>query len=88
MRYVLATDKLVVAGRSYKCFPLLINNGGDAMQPAQTYLWDLIGKGGRVSGPKTWNVYGWAIYDFFAYVYANNLDWKNPAAEGSLQVLT
>ncbi|MFA7278993.1 MAG: site-specific integrase [Sterolibacterium sp.] len=82
MRYVLATDKLVVAGRSYQGFPLLINNGGDAMQPAQTFLWDVIGKGGRVDSPKTWDVYGRAMYDFFAYVYANKLDWKNPAAQG------
>jgi len=82
VRYVLATDKLVVAGRAYAGFPLLINNGGDAMQPAQTFLWDVIGKAGRVNSPKTWNSYGWAIYDFFAYVYTNNLDWKNPAAPG------
>lgn len=82
MRYVLATDKLVVAGRSWKGFPLLINNGGDAMQPAQTYLWDLLGKSGRVSSPKTWDVYGRALYDFFGYVYANKLDWNSPAVEG------
>lgn len=82
MRYVLATDKLVVAGRCWKGFPLLINIGGDAMQPAQTYLWDVIGKGGRVSSPKTWDVYGRALYDFFGYVYANKLDWKCPAAPG------
>ncbi len=82
MRYVLATDKLVVQGRCYKGFPLLVNEGGDAMQPAQSFLWDVIAKGARVSSPKTWDVYGRALYDFFAYVYTKKLDWKNPAAPG------
>lgn len=79
MRFVLADENLVVAGRCYEGFPLLINDNGDSIQPAQTWLWDLLGKSGRISSQKTWENYGRAIYDFFAFVLTNSYDWKVPA---------
>ncbi len=84
MRYILADENLVVAGRIYVGFPLLLNDDGDAMQPAQTFLWDLLGKAGRVTSPKSWDVYGRAIYDFFGFVFANKdrVDWRSPAIPG------
>lgn len=82
MRFVLADENLVVAGRCYKGFPLLINDDGDAIQPAQTCLWDILGKSGRISSTKTWDNYGRAIYDFFAFVLTNGYDWKVSGAPG------
>lgn len=82
MRFVLADANLVVAGRVYEGFPLLINDDGDAVQPAQNWLWDLLGRSGRISSKKTWENYGRAIYDFFGFVLANDYDWKAPAAPG------
>ena len=82
MRFVLADENLVVAGRSYEGFPLLINDNGDAIQPAQTWLWDLLGKSGRISSKKSWENYGRAIYDFFGFVLTNGYDWKASAAPG------
>lgn len=82
MRFVLADKNLVVAGRTYEGFPLLINDDGDAIQPAQAWLWDLLGKSGRISSQKTWENYGRAIYDFFAFALTNVHDWKVPAAPG------
>lgn len=82
MRFVLADENLVVAGRCYDGFPLLINDDGDAIQPAQIFLWDLLGKSGRISSKKTWENYGRAIYDFFAFVLTNEYDWKGSAAPG------
>ncbi len=82
MRFILADKNLVVAGRIYEGFPLLINDDGDAIQPAQTWLWDLLGKSGRISSEKTWENYGRAIYDFFAFALTNGYDWRQPAAPG------
>ena len=82
MRFVLADANLVVAGRVYEGFPLLIDDDGDAIQPAQNWLWDLLGRSGRISSKKTWENYGRAIYDFFGFVLANDYDWKTPAAPG------
>jgi len=82
MRYLLANEKLVVAGRAWKGFPLLLNTGGHPMEPAQSFLWDLIASNGRVSSPKSWESYGWALYDFFAFVVANGLDWRHSDSPG------
>ncbi|WP_051381568.1 tyrosine-type recombinase/integrase [Paraburkholderia mimosarum] len=52
------------------------------MEPAQSFLWDLITSNGRVSSPKSWDSYGRALYDFFAFVFANGLDWHQPGSAG------
>lgn len=82
MRLILADSNLVVAGRVYDGFPLLISDDGDAIQPAQRFLWDLLLKAGRIGSKKSWEVYGRAMYDFFAFVLTNGHDWRQPAAEG------
>lgn len=82
MRLISADSNLVVAGRVYDGFPLLLNDDGDAIQPAQTFLWDLLAKAGRISSKKSWEAYGRATYDFFAFCLTNGHDWKKPAAVG------
>ena len=82
MRFVLADENLTVAGRCYAGFPLLLDDDGDAIQPAQTFLWSILTSPGRVNSKKTWNVYGRALYDFFAFVLTNKLDWKSRPAPG------
>lgn len=76
MRFLLANEKLIVAGRSFPGFPLLLNDDGRAMEPAQTFLWWLLSRAGRTNSKATWEKYGRAIYDFFGFVYRNNIDWK------------
>lgn len=82
MRFILADENLVVAGRCYQGFPLLVNDHGGAIQPAQTWLWHVIGKSGRTESKNTWEFYGRAIYDYFAFVLVNGHDWRHPAAPG------
>ena len=82
MRFVLADKNLVVQGRSFEGFPLLINDDGDAIQPAQNWLWHVLGKSGRTSSIKTWESYGRAVYDFFGFVLTNSYDWTKPAPPG------
>lgn len=82
MRFLLATEKLVVQGRSFAGFPLLLDDGGRSMEPAQTFLWDLLSRAGRAQNKATWVKYGRAMYDFCAFCRANNVDWKAPPAPG------
>jgi site-specific recombinase XerD len=82
VRFVLADFNLVVAGRVYDGFPLLINDDGHAIQPAQTFLWDLLAKPGRITSKKSWEAYGRAIYDFFAFCLTNGHDWQKLATDG------
>lgn len=81
MRFVLADRNLVVAGRTYEGLPLLIGDDGGAIQPAQQFIWHLVSRAGRV-GEASWEVYGRAIYDFFAFAITNGHDWRNPAMDG------
>lgn len=82
MRFVLADKHLFVAGRTWEGFPLLIGDDGDAIQPAQEFLWYLIRSNGRIASKKTWENYGRAIYDFFAFSISNRYDWRSPPQEG------
>ena len=84
MRFVLADKNLVVQGRTFDGFPLLINDSGEAIQPAQNWLWDVLVKSGRTSSKNTWENYGRAVYDFFGFALTNGYDWKAPAFEGVL----
>lgn len=82
MRFVLADKSLVVAGRVYEGFPLLIGDDGEAIQPAQDFLWHLLGRNGRIASKSTWENYGRAIYDFFAFARTNHFDWRSPPVGG------
>lgn len=77
MKYILADKNLVVGGRCFEGFPLLIGIDGRRMEPAQDFLWDLITSNGRIASRRSWDVYGRAMYDFFAFVQVNELDWKS-----------
>lgn len=82
MRFLLANEKLVVAGRSFPGFPLLLDDDGRAMEPAQTFLWWLLTKPGRTESKKTWVAYGRAMYDYFGFVNRNKIDWKAAPMSG------
>lgn len=82
MRFVLADSNLVVHGRNFEGFPLLINDDGDAIQPVQMWLWHVLVHLGRSSSKHTWENVGRAVYDFFGFALTNGYDWKAPATPG------
>src|ERR1700722_105528 len=81
MRIALATEKLVVQGRSFAGFPLLIE-AGKPVEPAQSFLWELLTHSGRRQSKLTWEKYGRALFDFFAFCKANDADWRAEPACG------
>ncbi len=82
MRLVLADANLVVQGRTYAGFPLLVGRDGDVVEPAQSFLWDELAANGRAQSANTWAKYGRDLYDYFAFLEANNLDWRAVPARG------
>ena len=82
MRLVLADEHLVVQGRSFEGLPLLINRDGTAVEPAQTFLWELLATSGRARSPLTWAKYGRDLYDYFAFLDANGIDWRSTPPAG------
>lgn len=87
MRLVFATDDLIRAGRSFKGFPLLLDDDCWPLEPAQTFLWETLAGTGAVSSKLTWEHYGRWLYDFFAFLHANQLQWNEPVKPTGLSVV-
>ncbi len=83
MRLVLADSGLVVQGRVYEGFPLLIGKDGHAVEPAQAFLWNELAANGRAQSKLTWAKYGRDLYDYFAFLEANQLGWSEMPAAGT-----
>lgn len=76
MKLVFSTNKLKVGGRSYEGFPILLHSNMRTFTEGIDFLIYHCIKRGRVSSKRTWDTYGRDLYDFFAFVEANNLDWR------------
>jgi len=87
MRLVFATKDLIIAGRSFAGFPLLIGDDGWPLEPAQSFLWETLMHGGSVESSLTWEAYGRWLYDFFAFLTTNQLKWDAPQAPHGLSVV-
>lgn len=87
MRLVLATEDLVVEGRSFAGFPLLVADDGWPLEPAQSFLWDALTQAGSVESKLTWEAYGRRLYDFFAFLAANQLCWNTAPTPNGLSVV-
>ena len=82
MRLVFATEDLNINGQAYSGMPLLLNDECMPMEPAQSYLWNLLTRPGRIGSKRTWTKYGRDLYDYFAFLSANKIDWKMKPING------
>lgn len=87
MRLVMATADLIVAGRSFAGFPLLLDNDGWPLEPAQSFLWNALVTAGSVESKLTWEAYGRRLYDYFAFLDANDLTWDEGEKPHGLSVV-
>lgn len=88
MRLVFATKDLVLAGRSFEGFPLLIGADGWPIEPAQTFLWHTLIESGESRSDLTWEAYGRRVYDYFAFLEANGLAWDEVSPSHGLSILS
>lgn len=88
MRLVFATEDLTLAGRSFKGFPLLIGADGWPVEPAQTFLWHTLVESGESLSDLTWEAYGRRLYDYFAFLEANQLSWNDESPAHGLSILS
>jgi integrase/recombinase XerD len=87
MRLIFATADFIVEGRSFDGFPILINNEGWALEPAQSFLWQVLVINGAIESKLTWEAYGRRLYDYFAFLEANNLEWNEESKPHGLSVV-
>lgn len=87
MRLVMATADLIVAGRPFAGFPLLLSKDGWPLEPAQSFLWNALVTDGTVESKLTWEAYGRRLFDYFAFLDANNLNWDEDEKPHGLSVV-
>lgn len=83
-----ATKSLAIEGRALEGFPLLVADNGFPLQPAQDFLLHALLDTSTVRSKLTWDAYGRWLYDFFAFLSANNLEWNAPKGPVGLSVLS
>lgn len=83
----MATADLIVEGRSFAGLPLLLDNDGWPLEPAQSFLWSTLITNGSVESKLTWEAYGRRLYDYFAFLAANDLTWNEPQRANGLSVV-
>ncbi len=76
MELVWATEDLVIAGRSYTGFPILLWDTMESCAPANDFIRHYLLRG-AIGSTKSWPSTGRALYDFFSFLQAHELDWRN-----------
>jgi integrase len=83
----MATADLKVEGRAFAGFPLLLKSDGWPMEPAQSFLWHALITHGGIESKLTWEAYGRRLYDYFAFLSANDLAWNEGQKPHGLSVV-
>lgn len=74
MELVWATKDLVIAGRPYTGFPILLWDTMESCVPANDFLRHYLLRG-AIGSTKSWPSTGRALYDFFSFLQAQGIDW-------------
>ncbi|WHT81888.1 tyrosine-type recombinase/integrase (plasmid) [Providencia rettgeri] len=88
MRLIFATKDLHLVDRSFEGFPLLIGADGWPVEPVQSFLWHVLIESGESFSTLTWEAYGRRLYDYFAFLEANQLAWNDESLAHSFSILS
>ncbi|HEF4761186.1 TPA: site-specific integrase [Pseudomonas putida] len=76
MELVWATDDLKMAGLSYPGFPILLWDTMESCVPVNDFIRHYL-LHGEIDSRKSWASTGRAMYDFFSFLQAHDLDWHD-----------
>lgn len=76
MELVWATKDLVIAGHRYPKFPILLWDTMGSCVPANDFFRHYLLRG-AIGSKKSWPSIGRALYDFFSFLEAHDLDWRD-----------
>lgn len=77
MRLIDSNHEFVVNGSPVEGFPILLSSAGDVHRPALNFLVYYCIQRGRVNSKKSWHRYGQDLYDFFSFIEAHSLEWRD-----------
>ncbi|MCQ9471127.1 tyrosine-type recombinase/integrase [Pseudomonas alliivorans] len=76
MELVWATENLVISGQPYPGFPILLWDSMDSCIPANQFFRHYLLRG-VIGSKRSWPSTGRALYDFFSFIQAHELDWRD-----------
>lgn len=76
MELIWATKDLLIAGRPYNGFPILLWDTMESCVPANDFLRHYLLRG-AIGSTKSWPSTGRALYDFFSFLQAQDIDWDD-----------
>lgn len=76
MELVRATEELVIAGQPYPEFPILLWDSMDSCVPANQFFRHYLLRG-AIGSKRSWPSTGRALYDFFSFLQAHEMDWRD-----------
>lgn len=76
MELVWATEDFVIAGQPYPGFPILLWDTMESCVPANHFFRHYLLRG-AIGSERSWPSTGRALYDFFSFIQAHELDWHD-----------
>jgi|TARA_B110000902_G_scaffold267089_1_gene358129 site-specific recombinase XerD len=88
MRLFFATDSFKIDHQPYPGFPILAHDDMTTFREGFKFLSYRLLKRGRVLSKNSWVTYGRDLYDFFPFLDANDLDWRDVGERFDTSVLS
>ncbi|MCL9799027.1 site-specific integrase [Pseudomonas sp. AKS31] len=76
MELVRATQDFIIAGQPYQGFPILLWDSMESCVPANQFFRHYLLRG-AIGSKHSWPSTGRALYDFFSFLQAHELDWRD-----------
>ncbi|GLZ86694.1 integrase [Metapseudomonas resinovorans] len=76
MELAWATEDLVIAGQPYPGFPILLWDSMESCVPVNQFFRHYLLRG-VIGSKRSWPSTGRALYDFFSFLQAHELDWRD-----------
>ncbi|KAF7961411.1 hypothetical protein AWV80_00190 [Cupriavidus sp. UYMU48A] len=76
MRLLFTDEHFAVAGSPAIGIPFLLDRDMELVEEANTYLLYVALDRGMTRSPQTWRNHGEALYDYFSWLEAHGLDWR------------
>jgi integrase len=81
VRLLFTDENFTVAGHPVVGVPFLLDKHMEVVEAASSYLLYVSLDRGRTRSPQTWRNHGEALYDYFSWLEANEVDWRQGCRE-------
>ncbi|PZO07982.1 MAG: integrase [Lysobacteraceae bacterium] len=76
MQLIWATSDFIIGGRPYPGFPIVLHDSMESAVEANQFLRSYLTRG-VIASERSWPNTGRAIYDYFGFLEAHGLDWRD-----------